>query len=371
MKIKSVRATPVHVPVTRIAAFSKLKLTHVKSTIVEVETASGVVGLGEARGDWGARIINQCFADAIVGLPADDRRAVRDACLAKAPFDYGYPEYLPERSAFAAIEEALWDIAGKEAGVPLYRLLGGAVRERAPFVAYAYAVDPDEGRSDAEIARVMADIAASSVNKTGASMFEFKVGLHSPACEIGVVRAVREALGPDVDISVDANMGFSVEQARRFLAGVADQRLANIEEPVAGLGAIERLRAEFGVPVSTHCVDLDALGRYRGIDSVVSDPQLMGGIGEVIELAIGVRALNKRFWLRARWELGIAWAVMCHLGMARPELNRPSQALIDWVEDDLILGDTWLVTNGGVRPPDAPGLGVELDRAAMKRYAVS
>ena len=358
-------------PVTRIAAFSKLKFTHVKSTIVEVETEAGVVGLGETRGDWGARIINERFAAAIIGLPADDRRAVREACLAKTPFDYGYPEYLPDRSAFAAIEVALWDIAGKEAGLPLYQLLGGAVRERAPFVAYAYAVDPDEGHSDIENARIMADIAAESVKKTGASMFEFKVGLHSPSCEIGVVRAVREAIGPDIDISVDANMGFTVEQARRFLSGVAEARLANIEEPVAGLGAVERLRGEFGVPVSTHCVDLDALSRYPGIDSVVSDPQLMGGISEVIELAIGARAINKRFWLRARWELGIAWAVMCHLGVARPELDRPSQALIDWVEDDLILGDTWLVTEGGVRPPETPGLSVELDRAAMKRYAVA
>ena len=370
MKIKSVRATAVHVPVTRIAAFSKKKLTHVKSTIVEVETETGVLGLGETRGDWGARIINERFADAVVGLPADDRRAVRDACLAKAPFDYGYPEYPVDRNAFAAIEEALWDIAGKEAGLPLYRLLGGAVRERAPFVAYAYAVDPDEGHSDAEVARIMADIAANSVKKTGAAMFEFKVGLHSPKCEIGVVRAVREALGPDIDLSVDANMGFSVEQARRFLAGVAEARLANIEEPVTGLGAIEQLRTEFGVPVSTHCIDLDALSHYPGIDSVVSDPQLLGGVSETIELAIGVKALNKRFWLRARWELGIAWAVMCHLGMARPELDRPGQALIDWVEDDLVLGDTWLVTEGGVRPPETPGLGVELDRAAMERYAV-
>jgi L-alanine-DL-glutamate epimerase-like enolase superfamily enzyme len=57
--------------------------------------------------------------------------------------------------------------------------------------------------------------------------------------------------------------------------------------------------------------------------------------------------------------------------MARLELDRPSQALIDWVEDDLILGETWLVSEGGVRPPEAPGLGVELDRAAMKRYAVA
>ena len=231
-------------------------------------------------------------------------------------------------------------------------------------------MDPAEGRPAGEIAAIMADIAADRVEASGARMFEFKVGLHSAACEIGVVQAVRDAVGPEVDLAVDANMGFSVEQARRFLAGTAELRLANIEEPVAGLGRTERLRAELGVPVSTHCFDLDALSRHPGIDSVVSDPALLGGIGPLVEFIAKVSALDKRIWLRARWELGIAWAVMCHLGVACPELDRPAQALIDWVADDLVLGETWLVTEGGVRPPDAPGLGVELDRAALARHAV-
>ena len=59
---------------------------------------------------------------------------------------------------------------------------------------------------------------------------------------------------------------------------------------------------------------------------------------------------------------------MCHIGINRVEIDRPSQALINWVEDDLILGDTWLVRKGGVRPPDKPGLGVELDRKALEKY---
>ena len=369
MKITAVRATPVRVPVTRIAAFSRRKLTHVANTIVEVETDAGVTGLGETRGEWCARIIDERFAPAVTGLPTAERRAVRDACLPAEPFDYGYPEHLSERSAFAGIELALWDIAGKEAGLPLYRLLGGAVRERAPFVAYAYTVDPDEGRSPSEIADIMAEIAADGIAKSGAAMFEYKIGLHPPACEIGVARAVRRAVGPGVELAVDANMGFTMEAARRFLAGVEETRLANIEEPVAGLAMIERLRHEFAVPVSTHCIDLDALARYPGIDSVVSDAQLLGGIAAAIDYMTRVRALGKRFWLRARWELGIAWAAMCHLGMARPELDRPSRALIDWVEDDLVLGETWLVRDGGVRPPETPGLGVELDRDALARYA--
>ena len=370
MKITSVRATPVEVPVTRVAAFSKRTITHVASTIVEVETDAGICGLGEARGTFCARLVNERFGPAVVGLPVADHRAIRDACLPAEPFDYGYPEYLSDRNAFGAIEIALWDIAGRDAGRPLYALLGGPVRERAPFVAYAYTVDPAERRSDQDVARIMAEIAAERVAAAGARMFEYKVGLHSTSCEVRVMQAVHDAVGPEVDLAVDANMGFTMEAARRFLAGVADLPLANIEEPVAGLGMIERLRADFNVPVSTHCIDLDALSRHPGIDSVVTDPTLLGGIGPLVEFIAKVRAIDKRIWLRARWELGVAWSVMCHLGVARPELDRPSQALIDWVEDDLVLGETWLVRDGGVRPPALPGLGVELDRAALARYAL-
>ena len=62
---------------------------------------------------------------------------------------------------------------------------------------------------------------------------------------------------------------------------------------------------------------------------------------------------------------------MCHLGMAFPDLERPSQTLIDWMTDDLILGEPWLLSDGGVRPPEKPGLGVELDREAVARYVVT
>ena len=370
MKIAAVRASPVRVPVTRPAAFVRTTLTHVVSTIVEVETEGGLVGVGETRGTFSARIINQLFAPKIVGLSAAERRAVRDACLPRQPFDYGYPERMMELNAFAGIELALWDLAGKAQGEPLFHLLGGPVRERAPFVAYAYTVHPDEGLSASEIAKTMADIAARSIAESGASMFEFKVGLHPVACEIAVVEAVREAVGADVDLAVDANMGFDIEAARRFLDGVAETRLANIEEPVASLAGCERLRGEFGIPVSTHCFDLDAVSAYPLIDSVVSDIHLHGGIDGVIDVMIRAAALSRRFWLRARWELGVSWAAMCHLGIARPELDRPAQALINWVEDDLIAGDPWLVREGGVRPPELAGLGVELDRDALARYTV-
>lgn len=119
--------------------------------------------------------------------------------------------------------------------------------------------------------------------ETGASLFEFKVArLPSVDCDIRTVHEVREAVGPEVEIAVDANMSYDREQARRFIAKTKTANLANIEEPVASLSETARLRDDFGIPVSTHCTMLDALAAYPAIDSVVIDLHAIGGIEAAI-----------------------------------------------------------------------------------------
>ena len=367
MRVAEIRAVPVRVPITRAGTMSGAKRTHAARTIVEVIAEDGTVGLGEARTEDAAAIVNERFAPALVGMDAFDRHGARARCLRTHP-DYGFPEQRLDANAFSAVEIAQWDLLGKRAGLPLYALLGGAVRDAAPFVAYAYAVDPDEVPDPADVPGAMAAMATEAVARTGARMFEFKVGVHPLDVEIAVVHAVREALGPGVAIAVDANMGYSPNEAIRFLRAVAPCGLANVEEPVAGLAALAALRRADPTPVSTHCVDLDALAGYPEIDAVVPDVHGPGGIGPTLELVAALAASGRQAWLRSMWELGVSWAVMCHLGVAVPALARPAQCLIDLVRDDLVLGETWLVRDGGVRPPDWPGLGVELDREALDRY---
>ena len=295
MKIESIQATPVSVPGTRTGTMSIRKATHASRTIVEITTDTGLIGLGETRGVWAAAIINERFAPALIGLPVEERQRARALCL-QIYLDYGHPEHLLDQSAFSGIELALWDLLGKQADLPLFRLLGGPVRERAPFGAYAYTVDPDEGHTEAEVPDIMAEIASRSIAETGASLFEFKVGRHSVDCDISTVCALRDALGPDVALAADANMGFSLDGARRLLGGVAKVGLANIEEPVADLA---QLRAEFDVPVSTHCINLDALKPYPQIDAVVPDIDLPGGIQGTIDLMKAVSAQGRACWLRS------------------------------------------------------------------------
>ena len=368
MKIAEVRATPVSAPTRRKCAWSQASGNGTTRTIVQVTTETGLTGLGETMGAAASIAINEKFAPRILGMEIHERSTIKRVCL-PTTVDFGTPSHSVDVMHYAAIEMALWDLIAKHAGLPLFRVLGGPVRERAPFVAYAYTVDLSEGYAIDDVPRVMAEIARQSIGDLGAWFFEFKVGRYPVDCDIATVHAVREAIGPGVEIGVDANMAFDMDTVRRFMRGVERARLANIEEPVESLADVERVRRDFGVPVSTHCTDLHALQAFPMIDSVVGAVDCQGGISSTMTLATLARSHGKRYWLRSCNEVGVAWAAMVHLGLACPELDRPAQALINWMEDDLVLGEPWLVREGGVSPPEKPGLGVELDREAFERYA--
>lgn len=370
MRISDVRAFAVRVPVNRVGHFSQARRTHIERTIVEIETEEGLVGLGETRTPGAAAIVAQRFAPELADERIDDFERLRRRCLPDK-FDFGYPEVLMLWNAYAAVDLALWDLLGKRCGLPVYALLGGARRARAGYVSYEYAVDPQEGAAEADIPALMAENAARSMAEHGTRHVEFKVGVYSVECDIATVRAVRDRVGPAAEIGVDANMAWDLDAARRFVAGARPARLGNLEEPVADLGEMAALARESGVPVSTHCFFLDAIRAHPDIGGIVVEPHALGGIAPMRDFVAQVAALGRRVWFRSVWELGISWAAMCHMGVAFPELSRPSQSLFNWIGDDLVEGDGWSVREGGVAVPERPGLGVALDRATIAQYRVA
>jgi glucarate dehydratase len=368
MKITAIRAIPVIARGTDHYAWAHGKGPYFARSIIEIETDAGLVGLGEApRGDT-AELINRRFAPRLIGLDPGEWQTARQRCLPRHR-EWGLLGDPREFIAFGGIDMALWDLVGKAAGKPLFRLLGGPVRETAPFVAYVFSVAPAGGLTEADVPATMARLAVQAITESGAAMCEFKVGRNSIDCDIATIVAVREALGPDIALSADSNMASTLPEARRLLAGVADARLANFEEPVASLGEMEQLHAEFGVPMSTHCSNFEVLRHYPGIEGVAGDIHFEGGIVPTLALASAAQTHNRQFWLHASKELGISWAARCHFGMVCPGAVRPAQAVMNWVEDDLVLGEPWLLRNGGCRPPETPGLGVELDPEAFAHAA--
>ena len=368
LTIQRVNVTEVSIPTKRTCTWSLGRSYGHTRSIVEIETAGGIIGLGEAPTHKVAPLIRENFASRLAGISAAETMTARVACLGTHR-DYGYLADPLSELAFSAIEVGLWDVLGKALGVPLYRLLGGAVREHAPFGSYAYTVDVDEGHTLAEVPGIMAGIARSSIAETGANLFEFKVGRHPVDCDIATVNTIRDTLGPDVDLAVDANLGMSISDARRFFDGTRGAKLAMVEEPVAQLQDMERLRADFLTPISTHCTDPEKLRAFPVIDGIVGDLNVDGGVRGVTRIASIIRSMGKRFWLRSNGETGIGGAALCHLGMACPELDRPAQWLGNWCEDDLIEGEPWRVRDGGIKPPELPGLGVTIDRAALAHYS--
>jgi glucarate dehydratase len=358
MKISAIRATPVNIPYRQAAVMSAGFSDQSTRTIIEIETDVGLTGLGEASYAWAAPIIEREFAPAIVGLELQDVALLRRYCLPDH-LDFGTPLLKVLLAAWGGVDIALWDLLAKAAERPLYEYLGGAARERAPFGAYSYsAPDPSTAPS------TLAAIARQGLATTGASLFEFKVGIHPIEVDVATILAVHDAVKGTARVSVDANMAWSLADARAVLRATAPV-LENLEEPVESLREMQALASEFDVNISAHCSDLDAIVPHARI-GVVPTLDACGGITGVRRLAQTLGPLGRRMWLRSHAEAGIGWAAIVHLGMSTPELERPAQSLIDLLTDDLVMGERWDVRNGGVRAPDLPGLGVILDRAAVQ-----
>jgi glucarate dehydratase len=358
MRISAIRATPVNIPYRDAAVMSAGLNDQSTRTIIEIEADVGLTGLGEASYAVAAGIIEREFAPALVGLEVRDIAGLRRYCLPDH-LDFGTPLLKVRLAAWGGVDIALWDLLAKAAERPLYQQLGGAVRERAPFVAYSYSA-PGADSAPA----TMAAIARRGVAKTGASIFEFKVGAHPAEVDIATIRAVYDAVKSTARVAIDANMTWTLTNAQGVLRETA-ALLENVEEPVESLREMQALASEFDVDVSAHCTELDAVLPYARL-GVVPTLDACGGITGVRRLAQILGPIGRRVWLRSHAEAGIGWAAIVHLGMSTPELERPAQSLIDLITDDLVLGERWRVREGGVRAPDLPGLGVILDRTALQ-----
>src|SRR6185312_8931725 len=235
MKITRIETIPVCVPLKKGLTAKTAHGEHVASpyVIVKVYTDAGIIGLGEATisGLWSGETqagtiaaIADYIAPQLVGTDPRDITAARrtmDFVIKLNPFTK------------AAVEMALWDIAGKAAGLPVYQLLGGKVRDRVRIKLVVWARDVPGSRAMAE--RHL---------ELGVSCVKVKTGL-DPEMDIARVRAVREAAGPNVPLTIDSNCGWTIQQAKYCLRQLADANLLLAEQPIpagdpAGLAEVRR-----------------------------------------------------------------------------------------------------------------------------------
>lgn len=325
-------------------------------TVIRVTTEDGVIGLGETPQAYDAGILNS----------APDRviEAMNNWAPVLGSADYWRWEHSEDATlqrACAGIEMALWDATAKSQGVPLYDLLGGASRLELPCTEYFAPRIGRESRVE-EIAEYCTRMALDH----GSLSFEGKVGVFAPDEDIRLITAVREAVGDEKMIRIDANMGWSVETAAYVLDRMASLDIANVEEPVGSFEEMVELRKLSSVPFSTHNVDVRSAVKYGVPDSICCDPATCGGIGGMADFIDHCEKLGVGIWGYSG-DLGIAGAAMLHVLAARPYANQPSQSLLRWYADDVIVGGPFAFENGYVSVPSGNGLGVELDEDALGR----
>ena len=366
MKITRVETIPVEVPLKEGLTTKTAGGEHVVSpyVVVRVHTDAGLVGLGEATLSprWSGETSPSCVA-AIEGLigPAITgqdpiaitalRRTI-DGTIRHNPF------------AKAAVEMALWDIAGKAAGQPVYQLLGGKVKDELPMkmVVGAFPVD-------------QAVALAQRFLDWGATCLKVKVGL-DPTTDIARVHAVREAAGPDIPIGIDANQGWDLATARRCLADMGDLLFAEQPVPTTDPRDLARLRGDTRIPIMADesvftLQDARRLTELGACDILSVYPGKHAGIAATREIAHVARAAGVVCSMGSNLELGIATAAMLHLAAAEPSLDDarypgdylgPLYHQADLLKEPLQLGPSV------ARVPDGPGLGVELDEDQLERY---
>jgi L-alanine-DL-glutamate epimerase-like enolase superfamily enzyme len=261
--------------------------------------------------------------------------------------------------ALCPLDVAVWDAAGKTLGQPLHRLLGGH-RERLPTYASDglwYSLSPDE-------------LAASAKRhiERGFHAVKLRLGKEAtPELEARRVRAVRDAVGPDVQIMVDATESWSLTRARRAGRALQEAGIAWLEDPVHHLdvAGLADLRRELAVPIAAgeHLYHLDAfrtLLEARAVDVAILDLARVGGVTPWRKIAALAHAHRTPVCGHVVPEIQV------HLLAAIPNGHR-----VEYVPRSAgILRVMPRLEQGELVAPSAPGLGLELDEAAIQRYRV-
>ena len=344
-------------------------------TIVEVLTSEGITGLGEVR------MLNH--TDALLGYLQE---AVPNHVLGADPFeieslvhrmtrhDYARPGEIA-MSALAVLEIACWDIQGKALGLPVYKLLGGAVRNRVKAYAngwYQVERTPEEFHLAAKRV-VQRGYLGLKLDPFGAGMFELDAG--ETARSLALVEAVRDAAGPDADIFIEMHGRFSPNTAIRLAKALERYRPAWIEEPVPpeNLKALAMVREHTDIPIATgermHTrFEYRELFERQAADILQTDITHSGGLLEAKKLA---GTAETHYMLMAPHNVGGPISTAANLHLAATTVNFKVQEHFNDFADAFVkecAPGLPEVVDGYFSLPDKPGLGIELNREALARH---
>ena len=366
MKIERVEVFGVAVPLIGEYKNAYLSKTVQKSAIVRITATGGVTGLGNIDPTPGyskeqtidhLRVLESTLAPLLIGKDAVNVHAVL------ATIEPAVKGYLDSK---AAIEMACVDLAARVAGMPVHAYLGGAVKDRLLFNAWIGILPPDEAAKE-----------TLGWKRKGFRSAKIKVGGNIEA-DRDRVKAVREAVGPDFHLRIDANAGYDAETSIKLARMVAPFKLQLFEQPVpdhdiAGMARVRKEANAVGLPVMADESVLDHASLIRIIKADAAD-------------IVKVKVMKQGGFINTRRMIATAEAagIRCVVGhgfglgvntMAEIMLAATSGNVIDGLEcvgplktaDDVVTHKLDL-SSGSLPLPPGPGLGVALDDAKLEKY---
>lgn len=364
MKVVKLETFTVRVPYKRVESSSLINRGGITDVIVKITADNGLIGWGEctrAADTKGIESAVHNMAPLVIGRSPWDKEAMHRDLGVYAVWAF---QPMTGNFAFAGIDMALWDLCGKEAGQPLYRMLGGAMRETVDYYYYM------EWGTPQEIERQGRDGV-----KRGYRAYYIKAGVDEKK-EEAMLEALRSAIGPDGGIRIDVNQAWTKPQAMRLLKRWHERYTLDFCEAPVPIDPVENhleLKSRVEVPL---CVN-EGLWReadaYRMIKSRAGDylcysAYWVGSIGRWHALNQISHMEGWQVLKHTHGELGLTAAAFQHVMLACPNAALGSQQTAQIMEDDILTERIPIIDSPSWGRIDKPGLGVTVDEDKLMRY---
>jgi muconate cycloisomerase len=381
MKITKIETIPIRLPTRRVHQWASLTTPIGVYVIIKLYTDQGLVGLGEAPvlKDWGGdhgkyfgetpqttvHIINDILAPALTDQDPRRFEAVH-AVMDRAVKGYPYCK--------AAIDTALYDVAGKALNAPAYQLLGGLFRERIPIAHSLGLMEIEKAVDEARQATI-----------EGVKTIKLKGGIE-PRRDVDLVERIRAAVGPDIKICVDANQGYtSPKLAVQITKAMAEYDLLYMEQPVEGIDRMAEVARRVDTPIMADesawtPQDVLEIARKGAADLISIYTTKPGGMFKAKQVAAVAQAAGLPCNVNGSVETGVGNAANVHLAastgvvtygcvvpVSTPKEKSGTGVAGIYYSDDIIT-EPFAFDHGDIIATSKPGLGVELDEDKLKHY---
>ena len=360
MRIARIDATPLAIPLAQEFQWSGGAQLGANLVLVAVHTDDGVVGYGEsicelpgAVAEYGRAIARQ-----LVGVPVGDVEA-----LLRAVWTQGRWKTTPQFTQFvvSGIETACWDALGRSLGCPSRQFFGGQVHDELDFFAFLQGDDADT-------------LAAHAREVADHTVVYLKVGRARD--DDAIVAAVREAIGPQPRLRIDANEAWDAATAVERIRRLAVYDLDWVEQPtphwdIAGLAHVRRnVGVKIAADQAVYTVQqLRQVLEADAADVIVTGPHDAGGLLRFRQQAFLAGSWGLNVNLHAFMQSEISFLAHAQVASTVPNLTTGNQAMHQLLAERLTTGVDVATPGGTFRLPDGPGHGFELDADAVARAA--